>query len=116
MSPARGHIMDGTTPAKRYRLLAADGRTYESECPGELGGNSAARIYGRLDCRSAAAALPRGYSEHRVFFADEAAAIAAGYRPCGACMPARYQEGRCGGAVGTTEYPWLVTPDTRRSE
>ena len=45
--------MDGTPPAKRYRLLAADGSTYESEHPGTLGGNRADRIYGRLDCRSA---------------------------------------------------------------
>jgi methylphosphotriester-DNA--protein-cysteine methyltransferase len=27
---------------------------------------------------------------HRVFFADEATAIAAGYRPCGACMRREY--------------------------
>lgn len=70
--------MEGTTPAKRYRLLAADGSTYECERPGELGGNRAARIYGRLDRGSAAAALPNGYAEHRVFFADEVVAIAAG--------------------------------------
>jgi methylphosphotriester-DNA--protein-cysteine methyltransferase len=27
---------------------------------------------------------------HRVFFEDEAAAVAAGYRPCGVCMPEEY--------------------------
>jgi methylphosphotriester-DNA--protein-cysteine methyltransferase len=27
---------------------------------------------------------------HRVFFADEATAVAAGYRPCHACMPEAY--------------------------
>jgi methylphosphotriester-DNA--protein-cysteine methyltransferase len=27
---------------------------------------------------------------HRVFFADEATAIAAGYRPCAVCLPERY--------------------------
>jgi methylphosphotriester-DNA--protein-cysteine methyltransferase len=27
-----------------------------------------------------------------VFFADEATAIAAGYRPCGTCCPDRYRE------------------------
>jgi hypothetical protein len=102
--------MDGTTPAKQYRLLAADASTCESERPGTLGGNRAARIYGRLDCRRAARALPEGYAAGRVFFADEAAAIAAGYRPCGACMPARYAEWKCGGAPGTPEYPWLVAP------
>ena len=31
-----------------------------------------------------------GYVRHRVFFADEATAIAAGYRPCGTCMRAEY--------------------------
>jgi methylphosphotriester-DNA--protein-cysteine methyltransferase len=28
---------------------------------------------------------------HRVFFADEATAIAAGYRPCARCMPEAYR-------------------------
>jgi hypothetical protein len=102
--------MDETTPAKRYRLLAPNGSTYESDSPGKLGGNRRAKIYGRLDCRSATAALPRGYAKHRVFFADEAAAIAAGYRPCGNCMRARYLTWRCGGKPGSPEYPWSVTP------
>jgi methylphosphotriester-DNA--protein-cysteine methyltransferase len=31
-----------------------------------------------------------GYVKQRVFFADEASAIAAGYRPCAVCMPAEY--------------------------
>ena len=31
-----------------------------------------------------------GYVQHRVFFADEATAIAAGYRPCGTCLRAEY--------------------------
>jgi len=30
------------------------------------------------------------YVRHRVFFADEATAIAAGYRPCAVCMKERY--------------------------
>jgi methylphosphotriester-DNA--protein-cysteine methyltransferase len=30
------------------------------------------------------------YARHRVFFADEATAIAAGYRPCARCLPGRY--------------------------
>ena len=82
MTPARG--------ARRYRLLGPDGRGYESVTPGVLGGNARARIYGRLDCPSALRALPQGYARHRVFFADEATAIAAGYRPCGRCMRERY--------------------------
>lgn len=74
-----------------YRLLTADGRFELSPVPGTLGGNARLRIYGRLDCPAALRALGRGYAAHRVFFADEATAIAAGYRPCGRCIPAEYQ-------------------------
>jgi hypothetical protein len=73
-----------------YRLLSASGEIVESAEPGALGGNSRLRIYGRLDCASALRALARGYARHRVFFADEATARAAGYRPCGACMRPAY--------------------------
>jgi methylphosphotriester-DNA--protein-cysteine methyltransferase len=31
-----------------------------------------------------------GYVQHRVFFADEAAAVDAGFRPCGVCMREAY--------------------------
>jgi methylphosphotriester-DNA--protein-cysteine methyltransferase len=31
-----------------------------------------------------------------VFFADEATAVAAGYRPCGNCMKAEYREWKDG--------------------
>jgi methylphosphotriester-DNA--protein-cysteine methyltransferase len=51
------------------------------------------RIYGRLDCPSALRALASGgYVAHRVFFADEATAVAAGYRPCARCLPERYRD------------------------
>ena len=33
-----------------------------------------------------------GYVTHRVFFADEQAAITAGYRPCAVCLPQAYRE------------------------
>ena len=36
----------------------------------------------RLICRIAVGSLPTGYARVRVFFADEATALAAGYRPC----------------------------------
>jgi hypothetical protein len=75
-----------------YTLTGADGRPYPSETPGTLGGNSRDRIYGTLTCGSARNALGRGYERIRVFFADEATAIAAGYRPCGNCMRAGYRE------------------------
>jgi methylphosphotriester-DNA--protein-cysteine methyltransferase len=60
---------------------------------GTLGGHRATRIYGRLDCPTALRAIERGgYITQRVFFADEAEAIAAGYRPCARCLPDRYRD------------------------
>jgi methylphosphotriester-DNA--protein-cysteine methyltransferase len=70
-----------------YTLTGADGRLYSSEAEGQRGGYRSARIYGRLDCPSALCAITRGgYARHRVFFADESAALAAGYRPCAVCL------------------------------
>ena len=66
---------------KMYKLLGADGQIYESETPGEYGGNGKLKIYGRLDCGSALASMkryPGEYQKHRVFFADEKTALAAG--------------------------------------
>jgi methylphosphotriester-DNA--protein-cysteine methyltransferase len=74
-----------------YNLIDMNGNAVPSEQPGLLGGNRRLKIYGRLDCPSALRALPRGYARHRVFFADEATAIAAGYRPCGTCMREEYR-------------------------
>ena len=74
-----------------WTLLDASGRPYASERPGTLGGHRRSRIYGRLDCPSARRAIARGdYVRHRVFFADERTAVAAGYRPCAMCLPERY--------------------------
>ena len=78
---------------KRFRLLGPDGIEFESDAPGAFGGVRTRRIYGRLDCRSALRALirtPTTYRKHRVFFLDEASAIAAGYRPCARCLPGAY--------------------------
>ena len=80
---------------KTYKLLGADGKIYESETPGALGGNSKLKIYGRLDCGSALSTIkrfPGSYEKSRVFFADEKTALAAGYRPCGNCMRQNYRE------------------------
>jgi hypothetical protein len=56
--------------------------------PGRLGGHRCNRIYGRLDCPAALRAIARGgYVVRRVFFADEATAVAAGYQPCAVCLP-----------------------------
>jgi methylphosphotriester-DNA--protein-cysteine methyltransferase len=83
-----------TTPSvarTTYRLTRPDGTIVESDVPGLFGGNRRLKLYGRLDCPSALRALPRGYAKRRVFFADEATAIAAGYRPCAVCMPLEYR-------------------------
>ncbi|MCG6121239.1 MAG: metal-binding protein [Microvirga sp.] len=85
--------MSGETPDRRWTLRDREDRPYASKLPGAIGGNAKAKIYGRLDCPSALSALARGlpYAPHRVFFADEATAAAAGYRPCGNCMRDAYR-------------------------
>ncbi len=76
-----------------YTLIGTDGRPHESSTPGTLGGHRRTRVYGRLDCPGALRWIARGhYVAHRVFFADEETAIAAGYRPCARCLPERYRE------------------------
>ena len=81
-----------------YTLIGRDGKPYRSSTPGTLGGHRRNKVYGRLDCAGALRWIAKGkYVRHRVFFADEATAIAAGYRPCARCMPDRYRtwkEGR----------------------
>ncbi len=97
-----------------YRLLSADGSVYESIEPGQLGGYRPLKIYGRLDCRSANRHLAKGgYARHRVFFADETAAIEAGYRPCGHCMREQYAIWKRGGTPGSKEYPWHRLPQVK---
>ena len=81
--------------AKMYKLLGADGTIYESETPGEFGGNSKQKVYGRFDCPSALSTIkrfPGSYEKSRVFFADEKTALAAGYRPCGNCLREQYKQ------------------------
>ncbi|MGI4814480.1 MAG: Ada metal-binding domain-containing protein [Janthinobacterium lividum] len=76
---------------KTFTLIGPDGKPYSSAAPGTLGGHRGGKLYGRLDCRAALQAIARGgYVKHRVFFADAATAIAAGYRPCAVCMPQEY--------------------------
>ena len=79
------------TPAKLYRLLGPDGHEFLSPEPGTLGGYRPKRTYGRLDCPSALRTLAKGgYAANRVFFKDEATAVAAGYRPCAKSLPQEY--------------------------
>jgi hypothetical protein len=42
---------------------------------------------GGLDCPAARRAIDRGGVSHCAFFAEEATAVAAGYRPCAVCRP-----------------------------
>ncbi len=80
---------------KQYKLLGSDGKGYRSEAPGELGGDSELKIYGRLNCPSALSTIrrfPGSYEKSRVFFSDEKTALEAGYRPCGNCMRKQYKE------------------------
>ena len=75
-----------------YGLIDHNGEVYLSEAPGKLGGYKPKKIYGKLDCWSALSTIAKGgYVKHRVFFADEATAIAAGYRPCAKCCPVEYR-------------------------
>ncbi len=76
---------------KTFTLLGPDGKPYASTTPGAFGGHRGNKLYGRLDCRAALQAIARGgYVKQRVFFADEATAVAAGYRPCAVCLPREY--------------------------
>lgn len=78
---------------KSYTLLGPDGRAYQSFTPGTLGGHRQSKIYGRLDCPSALRWIAKGhYIKHRVFFANEEVAIAAGFRPCGHCLRPKYRQ------------------------
>jgi hypothetical protein len=90
-------------PNKTFTLIGADGESYLSTTPGTLGGHRGGRLYGRLDCRAALRAISLGgYVKQRVFFADEAAAVAAGYRPCAVCMPQEYAAWKSQQAIDTT--------------
>jgi methylphosphotriester-DNA--protein-cysteine methyltransferase len=76
--------------SRTWTLTGPDG-AHPSSRPGTLGGHRGTRIYGRLDCRTALRAIERGgYVAHRVFFASEKDAVAAGYRPCAVCMPEQF--------------------------
>ena len=87
-----GASFESLRKTKLFKLLAADGKVYLSSIPGTLGGHRRQKTYGRLDCASAIRYIEKGqYVQHRVFFADEATAVAAGYRPCARCLPAEYK-------------------------
>jgi methylphosphotriester-DNA--protein-cysteine methyltransferase len=73
---------------KTWTLIGVNGKPYQSNISGTLGGHRTGKIYGLFSCRSALAAIARGgYVRSRVSFLDEATVIAAGYRPCATCTP-----------------------------
>lgn len=89
---------------KTYTLLDRNGKPYESSTKGLLGGHRKQRMYGRLDCPSALRWIAKGYYvKERVFFADEATAIAAGYHPCKICMNPQKQGGRVTPALDSSD-------------
>jgi hypothetical protein len=80
---------------RTYTLLGADGKPRVSAEKGTIGGHRGSKIFGSLDCRSALHTIARGgYVDSRVFFADAATAVQAGYRPCAVCMPDAYRTWR----------------------
>jgi len=82
---------------RTWTLIGADGKPYASDRPGTLGGHRKNRIYGRLDFPCALRWMSLGhYVKQRVFFLDEATAIAAGYRPCASCLPEEYKRWKAG--------------------
>jgi hypothetical protein len=61
----------------------------------KLGGYQKGKIYGTLTC----SAGKRMKVENRVFFRNETEALGLGYRPCGHCMPDKYNRWKEGEAV-----------------
>ena len=92
------------TQSGTVTLIGRNGQSYQSLMPGTLGGHRRNKLYGRLDCRAALHAIAcGGYIKHRVFFLDEATAIAAGYRPCAVCLPEKYAAWKASQPVQVTE-------------
>ena len=90
----------------RYTLIGPDGHPHRSATKGAWRGHRRARIYGRLDCPTALRAIAGGgYVTHRVFFADEETAAAAGYRPCAVCCQDRYRAWKTAREGGTAWTP-----------
>ena len=79
--------------AQNPSLKDKETKQYISESPGAIGGHKKLKIYGRLDCPSANRYVAKGqYVRHRVFFDSVDTAVAAGFRPCGTCMPEAYKK------------------------
>ncbi len=105
---------------KVYHLTGPDGKVYDSYEKGLLGGydnhyhgdyydSKNRSVYGRLDCPAALRALEApthaSYELHRVFFRNEDDAIAAGFRPCGRCLPEKFAVWKAGKDPRTAPFP-----------
>lgn len=53
-----------------------------------LAGNRRLKIYGTMSCNSG----KKMKRENRIFFISEKEAVEQGYRPCGRCLPEKYQK------------------------
>jgi hypothetical protein len=97
--------VDSVSEVRTWTLIGADGRPYQSERPGSLGGHRARKLYGLFTCPSALRAILRGgYVKNRVFFRDEATAVAAGYRPCAPCLSEKYAASKVARAPKPTNH------------
>jgi len=67
-------------------------RMYVRKAQIRFAGNSRLKIFGMLRCAQG----KRMKKENRVFFRSMEDAINAGYRPCGHCMKAAYQQWKDG--------------------
>ncbi len=77
---------------KTYMLTGADGKSCQSPTKVTLGGHRKDKIYGTLDCAGAVRWIACGHNVwQRDFFANEATAIAAGFRPCFGCLREKYK-------------------------
>lgn len=94
---------------KLYTLIGRDGKPFLSPEKGEFGGNRGTKVYGRMDCPAALRALSLDsrdvYIKNRVFFPDEATALAAGFRPCGTCLRERYKLWKAGQLDALPQHP-----------
>jgi hypothetical protein len=93
-----GHAsaMTSTMRASRERPRATQGT---------VGGDGKQRVHGTLPCGAARSAIRRwgeAYTRTRVFVADEATAIAAGFRPRGNCMRKQYAKWKARQQDGST--------------
>ena len=97
--PIASSLIPGMSAPKMYRLVGTDGVEALSASPGTLGGTEGLGCTAQLDCPCALRWIAKGrYVRHRVFFADEVTAIAAGYRPCAHCLSERHRSWKAGPA------------------